>query len=298
MEFRVLNRELIFRDIHKRMTAIRLTHGRFSGIVLFGAILAASLVHSQQPNSGTRLAGNVAENTSGQQTFATNCAVCHGLDGLGTQRAPNVVTGPRLKQFSQADVLRIISDGIPGTGMPSFRSLGEARLKAVVAYVRDLQGKNHTAPLPGNPAQGQQLFFGTAGCSSCHMVKGDGGFMAPDLTDYAQTRSAERIKAAITDPGARDFALRVATVTTANSQQYRGVIRNEDNFSLQLQLQDGSFHFFSKAELKRIDREPGSMMPSDYGAKLTSAQLDDLVSYLLDVSSTSAPAPAKDKDDE
>jgi len=63
-----------------------------------------------------------------------------------------------------------------------------------------------------------------------------------------------------------------------------------------LQSQDGSFHFFTKAELKRIDREPASMMPADYGTQLTSGQLDDLVSYLLNVSSASVAAPAKDND--
>jgi putative heme-binding domain-containing protein len=182
--------------------------------------------------------------------------------------------------------------------MPSFRSLGEAQLKAIVAYVGDLQGKNSAAPLPGDPAQGRQLFFGAAGCSSCHMVGGKGGFMAPDLSDYAQTRSADRIKAAITEPAARDLIVNLVNAITADGQQYRGIVRNEDNFSLQLQSQDGSFHFFSKAALKRIDREPGSMMPSDYGAKLTPAQLDDLVSYLLNISSASVPAPAKDKDEE
>src|SRR5579864_5837200 len=162
----VPNRELIFRELHKGMMAIRTTHTCFSGIVLFAAILTASLVHSQQPNSGTQPAGNVTENTSGRQTFAANCAACHGLDGLGTQRSPNIVTGPR--QLSPADLLRIVSDGIPGTGMPGFRYLGEARLTAVVAYVTGLQGKNSSAPLPGDPAQGRQLFFGAAGCASCH----------------------------------------------------------------------------------------------------------------------------------
>jgi putative heme-binding domain-containing protein len=298
MGFRVLNRELIFREVDKGMTANRLTPRRVSGFLLFAAILAGTPIHSQQPNSGTRSAGNVAENAGGRQIFAANCAACHGLDGLGTQRGPNIVTGSRGQQLSPAEVLRIVSDGIPGTGMPSFRSLGEAQLKAIVAYVGDLQGKNSAAPLPGDPAQGLQLFFGAAGCSSCHMVKGKGGFMAPDLSDYAQTRSAERIKSAITDPAARDLTVSLVTAITADGQQYRGIVRNEDNFSLQLQSQDGGFHFFSKAALKRIDREAASMMPSDYGAKLTPAQLDDLVSYLLNISSASVPAPVKDKDEE
>jgi putative heme-binding domain-containing protein len=294
----VPNRELIFRELHKGMMAIRTTHTCFSGIVLFAAILTASLVHSQQPNSGTQPAVNVTENTGGRQTFAANCAACHGLDGLGTQRAPNIVTGSRGRQLSPADILRIVSDGIPGTGMPSFRSLGEDRLNAIVAYVTGLQGKNSAASVPGDPAKGRQLFFGAAGCSSCHMVKGHGGFMAPDLSDYAQTRSADRIQAAITDRAARDSTVSVVTAITAGGQQYRGIVRNEDNFSLQLQSQDGSFHFFSKAALKRIDREPASLMPSDYGTTLTPAQLDDLVSYLLSVSHASEPAPIKDKDED
>ena len=280
------------------MTAIRLTHKRLAGIVFFAAILAGSLIHSQQPNSGTHLARNAAEDAGGRQAFAANCAACHGLDGLGTQRAPNIVTGARGQQLSPADILRIVSDGIPGTGMPGFLFLGEERIKAIVSYVTGLQGKNNAAPVPGDPGQGGQLFFGAAGCSSCHMVRGKGGFMGPDLSDYAQTRPAERIKAAITDPAARELRVSVVTAITMDGQQYRGIVRNEDNFSLQLQSQDGSFHFFSKAALKRIDREPASIMPSDYGSKLTPTQLDDLVSYLLSVSHASGPAPVKDKDEE
>ena len=298
MGFRVLNRELIFREVHKGMTAIQLTHRRVSGFLLFALILAGTPIHSQQPTSGTQPAGNVAENTGGRQIFAANCAACHGLDGLGTQRGPNIVTGSRDQQLSPVDTLRIVSDGILGTGMPSFRSLGEERLKEIAAYVTGLQGKDSAAPLPGDPAQGRQLFFGAAGCSSCHMVGGIGGFMAPDLSSYAQTRSADRIKAAITDPAARELRFSVVTAITGGGQQYRGIVRNEDNFSLQLQSQDGSFHFFSKAALKRIDREPASLMPSDFGAKLTPAQLDDLVSYLFSVSHASGPAPIMDKDEE
>ena len=36
--------------------------------------------------------------------------------------------------------------------------------------------------------------------------------------------------------------------------RYQGIIRNEDNFSLQLQSEDGAFHFLSKADLKTIER--------------------------------------------
>jgi cytochrome c oxidase cbb3-type subunit III len=252
------------------------------------------IMAGQQP--GSRLPPQ-AEANPASQIFAVNCAACHGLDGSGTQRAPNIVSGVSVQKLSSADILRIVSEGVPGTGMPSFRSLGEERLKAIVEYLRNLEGKNNAAVLSGSPEHGKAIFFGKGSCAACHMIAGSGGFIAPDLTNYAQSHSAERIKAAITDPMTRDSSTMMVTATTRDSRQYRGIVRNEDNFSLQLQTMDGSFHFFDKSALKRIDRESASVMPSDYGSKLSAAELDDLVSYLLSLGA-SHPARVKDNDEE
>ena len=46
----------------------------------------------------------------------------------------------------------------------------------------------------------------------------------------------------------------MVTATTTNGDSYQGIIRNEDNFSLQLQSEDGAFHFLSKADLKTVER--------------------------------------------
>lgn len=263
----------------------------FAAALLLTVAGFLSTMAGQQPSSPSQHANPAA------QTFAVNCAACHGLDGSGTQRAPNIVSGASAQKLSSADLLRIVSDGVPGTGMPGFRSLGDDRLKAIVEYLRNLQGKNNAEQVHGSPAQGKAIFVGKGGCSACHMIAGSGGFIAPDLTTYAQSHSPERIKTAITDPSTSDSRAAMVTVTAADSHQYRGIVRNEDNFSLQLQTMDGSFHFFNKSALKRIDRETASVMPADYGSKLTSAELDDLVSYLLSLSS-SASAPAKDNDEE
>jgi len=260
--------------------------------------LAGAVLHSRAQDSRPQPEESVADKTSeGRQIFATTCAACHGLDGSGTQRAPNIATSDRLQRLTSADILRIVSQGVPSTGMPGFGSLGEARLKAVVAYVRDLQGKSTATSVPGDPRHGRRLFFGSAGCSSCHALGGTGGFIGPDLTAYTQTRPAERMKAAIIDRTARDSKFEVATVFGNDGRKYRGIVRNEDNFSLQLQSLDGSFHFFSKAGLKRIEREASSLMPSDYRLKLTPDELDDLVSYLHDAGS-GAKVREKKEDDE
>jgi cytochrome c oxidase cbb3-type subunit 3 len=100
------------------------------------------------------------------------------------------------------------------------------------------------------------------------------------LTRYGATHPAGQIREAIVDPNKNFDKRRGTVVVTAAGKRYRGVIRNEDNFSLQVQTLDGEFHFFEKGDAVRIEREAGSLMPADYGSTLTSEELDDLVRYV------------------
>src|SRR5437660_9520264 len=176
------------RIVNKSTTAL-------AGLFLF---FLAMLSFAQQQK--TRSHGDGTSRSNGQQVFASNCAGCHGLDGSGTQRAPNIVTSPQVQKRSAEEIHRIVSDGIAGTGMPAFRRLGEQEITAVTNYLRTLQGKNETSALPGNPQNGKTIFFAADGCAGCHMIAGSGGFIAPDLSTYAQTHSSDQIKSGITDP--------------------------------------------------------------------------------------------------
>ena len=265
-----------------------------STTALAGLFLCVSVSFSQRQKPLSP--GDDRSSSNGQQVFASNCSGCHGLDGTGTQRAPNIVTTPQIQKLSAEEIHRIVSDGIAGTGMPAFRRLGEPEITAITRYLRILQGKNETSPLPGNAQNGKTIFFAADGCSGCHMIAGKGGFIAPDLSTYAQTHSADQIRSAITSPAERTSQQGLVTAIANDGQRYEGIVRNEDNFSLQLQSTDGAFHFFSKAYLKAIERAPGSMMPSDYGSNLSKTQLDDLVSYLLSVGKT-AVSPQKHPDE-
>ena len=73
-------------------------------------------------------------------------------------------------------------------------------------------------------------------------------------------------------------------MTTRDGQKLSGIARNEDNFSLQLQTMDGSFYSFVKSDIQDIERSSETLMPSNYGSTLTSAELDDIVSYLVTAS--------------
>src|SRR5436309_16088629 len=117
--------------------------------------------------------------------------------------------------------------------MPAFAVLGAPKINALMAYLRVLQGGGEAFPTLGDAQRGKLLFFGKARCADCHMISGLGGFIGADLTAFGSSRSAMEIRTAITDPN-KDLEPREKTVlvTTRQGRQFRGIVRNEDNFSL------------------------------------------------------------------
>jgi len=230
-----------------------------------------------------RLGRNEQRSREGNQAFASRCGMCHGIDGRGGEHAPDL-TSRAVAELSDADLERIVENGIPARGMPAFATLGPAVIKSAVAYLRFLQGRAGVAAVNGSPVRGKELFFGRGRCSDCHMVRGAGGFLGPDLSSYSGSRSPDRVRRAIVDPN-WDLDLKAETVRviTHEGSELVGVARNEDNFSLQLQTLDGSFHLLMKSDLVALSRDHHSLMPSDYASRLSAQDLDDLVSFLVSV---------------
>lgn len=257
------------------------------GVGIASAGISQTIVKSQ----GT----SVPAADQGKQLLASNCASCHGMDGKGSERAPNITDSPYMRQLSDAQIKDIIANGIPGTGMPAFHSLADSSISDLIAYLRNGAGAANTAKLPGTPKNGEAIFFGQAGCSKCHMIAGHGGFIASDLTEYARTHSVDQVREAIVGNSSAEKRTRLATAVLRNGKKYVGRVRNEDNFSLQLQGLDGAFHFFARSELKKLDYDPQPMMPASIGSSLSASELNDLISYLLTAAGNADPqARAKD----
>jgi len=218
----------------------------------------------------------------GRQVFASQCAACHGLDGKGGERAPDIATSAKTQRRSDEELFRIIQKGVPGTGMPAFSSLSQEDTKSLIAHVRSLQGRVADAALPGDDRKGRTIFYGKARCAQCHIVAGSGGYIAGDLTSYGANKSVEGIQSAIVRPSsvARPGSGR-AELTTRDGRKYSGLVRNEDNFSVQLQTLDGAFHLFDKAELGSFRRIAEPLMPTDYASTLSAGELNDLISFLM-----------------
>ena len=218
---------------------------------------------------------------NGQAIFTSNCGACHGADGRGGERAPSIASRREVIKLSDADLIRTVTNGLGGNGMPAFGYLGDEKVHAVVAYLRTLQGFGASEKSTGDAVAGQKLFAGKAACQSCHMVDGRGGFVAEDLTGYGLGQSPEELKRAIVQPGRRPGQAEFVTVVMQTKQQYRGLVRAQDNFSLTLQTEDGEYRNLSRDRILRVEPSGSTLMPDNYGTTLSGKEIDDLVSYLL-----------------
>jgi len=218
----------------------------------------------------------------GRSSFNASCAPCHGLDGSGSDKAANIASSARVQHLSDAQLANIISKGVPGTGMPAFSDLPEKQVHGIVVYLRSLQGKGTKVSLAGDARHGREIFFGKGECSCCHTIAGEGGFLGPELTNHAATSSPKSIREEIIQsPRTPTVGYRTAVLTTASGDRLEGLIRNEDNFSVQVQTKDGTFHLVRKSEEQHLEYTNTSMMPTNYRERLNDRELDDLVSFLL-----------------
>jgi hypothetical protein len=86
--------------------------------------------------------------------------------------------------------------------------------------------------------------------------------------------------------------------TLSNGTTVEGIARNEDNFSIQLLSPDGTIHLLPKRSLAKLAYRDQSPMPADYGAKLSSADLDNLVNFLSSLPEKKANPKVKDEEDD
>src|ERR1700730_9972358 len=107
---------------------------------LFGILITNYGLAQQREQKGAKTS-QAASVTAGRPTFSSIWASCHGLDGRGGERGPDIATRPEIAQLTDEETLKVLRAGIPEKGMPMFAQLGSARLLALFWFMRTLQGK-------------------------------------------------------------------------------------------------------------------------------------------------------------
>jgi cytochrome c oxidase cbb3-type subunit III len=116
--------------------------------------------------------------------YNKNCAGCHGLEGKGGA-AIGLADPVLLAIADDATIMRIASNGVPGTSMPAFAQhsggfLTDDQINVIVKGIRAWAKPDapHDAPPyvaqnPGDPKRGAAAFG--VYCASCHGADGRGG---------------------------------------------------------------------------------------------------------------------------
>ena len=239
--------------------------------------------------------------TNGAVLFRQECVFCHGVSARGGMRGPDLTTGAWTHGGSDQELVATITDGVPGTEMPAHAYLKEEEIGQIIAYLRTLQ--QPVTPPRGDATRGETLFFGGGRCGACHMVKGRGGRVGPELTRVGSARSRAYLIESVREParyltenrgtgerGARRYD--TVTAVTSDGRKIVGVAMNEDTFTVQIMDTADRIHSLRKRDLKDFRHEDRSVMPAYNEAQLNGDALDDVVAYLQTLRAPT-PTPAK-----
>lgn len=238
------------------------------------------------------LRSNPATLKEGESLFRANCSPCHGINAKGGGRGPDLTSGRWSHGSSDADIFRTISDGVPGTEMPA-NTFADSEIWTLVTYLRSLSPAKPVR-VAGDPQRGEELFTRQQGCSACHMVRGKGGALGPDLSRIGASRSIASLTESIREPdkelsdGMLDpnrwgppIVYDTVIVTTADGREIKGLAKNEDTFSLQFMDMQQNLHSYAKSELKKVTHLRKSVMPAYSDQMLTDSDLQDLLAFLV-----------------
>ena len=193
-------------------------------------------------------------------------------------------------------LLRLARDGTlsPDLRFTAGAALSQVRwaeIKSEAAMVLPpAQGQN-TKPLPpleqlltmkGDARNGARLYTNAnPGCASCHVVRGHGTELGPDLSEIGTKLGKDALYEAILEPSAGiSFGYEAFNITLKNGDELYGLLASETAEEITVKAAGGIPTRLKKADI--LSRQPSkvSLMPLGLQAGLSTQELVDLVEYL------------------
>ena len=253
------------------------------GITVLAGPLFAQLDRASVPNNSNPLAQNPARVEAGSLRFRQLCTSCHGRNGEGGQgegQGPNLATNWEVRRAKDQEIFGFIKNGVKGTAMPAF-PLPDEQIWELAAFVRSLNAPAAAVPLPGDVSAGDAVFFGKGNCSSCHMIRGRGGYLGPDLSNIGATRRVSELRDAIVNPGTVPSPeFRPVLLHDSTGHPLRSVAKHSTVWSAQILDEHGGLHLVHGEAVQRLAFQNKSWMPADISKRLSSDQITNLIAFL------------------
>jgi len=216
---------------------------------------------------------------AGSIRYLNICASCHGQDG-DQVNGVDLGHGTFRRATTDQELIDIIRNGIPGTGMPANR-MSESVAGAVVSYLHAMAADNtRNTAAKGDPEHGKALFE-TNGCNGCHRIGQTGSRVGPDLTDIGRYRRSVELERAILDPAAEiEPQNRFVRIVTSDGSSVSGRLLNQDTFTILLMDASETLRSFDRTQLKKVIIENASSSMPSFRGRLAEQEVLDLIAYL------------------
>jgi quinoprotein glucose dehydrogenase len=146
----------------------------------------------------------------------------------------------------------------------------------------DRFGKWRESLVGGDAENGRRIFLykNEVYCQRCHRAHGEGGEVGPDLTGVGGRQKRDYLLESIVEPNkqiAKGFETVVLTLSNGTTRS--GVLKKEDDRSVQLMTPEGKLIVVPKDKIE--ERQAGkSSMPEDLVKYLSRSEVRDLVEFL------------------
>jgi putative heme-binding domain-containing protein len=150
----------------------------------------------------------------------------------------------------------------------------------------------------GSAKRGEQLMAASVKsdmlCLKCHTVNGTGGQIGPDLSAIGKKASRENLLESILLPSKAIADQYVSwVVETNNGLVLTGLVIEDTADHLLLRDANGKDTRIDKKEIASRSKSPTSLMPADLIGTMTTADLVDVVEYLLTLRAAEPVKPTK-----
>jgi nitric oxide reductase subunit C len=259
----------------------------WGGTVLFTAVFIGLTIHTHttigERTNADALTPEVVAGLSVWERY--NCENCHTLMGEGAYYAPDLtkIVGQRGRPYLQlflADPSVFYSAERDGRLMPTL-GLSEGEIDDVISFldwvgnvdlngwpprpilvagvaVRALPGVEGVQDSPDPVLRGKALFDGEGGCAACHSIAAEVTLVGASMAGLPE-RASRRIE----DP------------------DYRGAARSAEEY-IRESIVAPSAYMVRPPEGRVFATPAGqSLMPADFGDRLTTQKIADLVAYLM-----------------
>jgi cytochrome c oxidase cbb3-type subunit 3 len=197
----------------------------------------------------------------GRAIYAGSCAACHGADARGGQLGGvNLLRSQLVLNDKDGELIQpVVQNGRPGTQMPPV-PIGPDDIKAVVAFLHDLQSKGTTqgGPPPGEAPElnilvgdakaGADYFAAT--CSKCHSATGDLQGIGTRIADARTLQNVWVSGGAARMRGAGAASAKpiivTAAITMASGEKFEGRLVRMDDFLITIAQEDATQRTFRR----------------------------------------------------